>query len=182
MARFARFGAAGVGFALLSTSTVIAQSVGTPPAKGPSAALNDVLRRGPTNTPNVPYPMSEEIDPTGAPPYRTPDGRYVTPDPNSPDGWSPAQRLYPDYSQYRSNDSFRNRSYGQRDEMRPDQQFQGYYAYPQGGCVGGEDLGDAYNQGRYDARHDYLWHLAQQRAGRLLNQYAQMFDEGLEPF
>ncbi len=178
MARLARIGAFCAGLASFASLEVIyAQQSGSPPAQGPGAAMNDALRRA---TPQGPVLPLEEIDPTGAPPYRTPDGRYVTPDPNSPDGWSPAQRLYPDYSQFRSNDAFRERSYGQRDEMRP--QNQGYYAYPYGGYAGAEELGDAYNQGRYDARHDYLWHLAQQRAGRLLNQYAQMFDEGLEAF
>jgi len=182
MARVAQFGAACVGFALLSTSHVVGQQAGPPASKGPGAAMNDALRRGQAESPGPLLPLSEEFDPIGGPPYRTPDGRYVTPDPNSPDGWSPAQRLYPDYGQYRSGDSFRQRALGQRDEMRPNQQYQGYYAYPQDGCIGGADLGDAYSQGRYDARHDYLWHLAQQRAGRLLNQYAQMFDDGLEAF
>lgn len=180
MARFARIGAICAGLASFASLQVIhAQQGSSPPAQGLGAAMNNALRRA---TPQGPVLPLEEIDPTGAPPYRTPDGRYVTPDLNSPDGWSPAQRLYPDYSQFRSNDAFRERSYGQRDEMRP--QYQGYSAYPYGGYgyAGGEELGDAYNQGRYDARHDYLWHLAQQRAGRLLNQYAQMFDEGLEAF
>lgn len=181
MARFAWIRASCAGLAFLGfNSFTQAQQANNSPGNGPGAALNDALRR--STPPQGPLPLSEEWDPTGGPPYRTPDGRYVTPDPNSPDGWSPAQRLYPDYSRFRSNDSFRQRALGQRDEMRPDPQYQGYYAYPYGGCVGGDALGDAYSQGRYDARHDYLWHLAQQRAGRILNQYAQMFDEGLEAF
>lgn len=180
MARFARIGAFCAAFALLaSTPLTLAQQSGSPSQSGPGAAMNDALRRANPQTPQL-LPLSEEIDPTGGPPYRTPDGRYVTPDPNSPDGWNPAQRLYPDYSQFRSRDSFRDRALGQRDEMRP--QYQGNYAYPYGGYAGGEALGDAYEQGRYDARHDYLWHLAQQRAGRLLNQYAQLFDDGLAAF
>lgn len=179
MARFARIGAVCAGLAVFSSNQITsAQDTRSPSPSGPGAAMSDALRRA---NPQAPLqPLSEEFDPTGGPPYRTPDGRYVTPDPTSPDGWSPAQRLYPDYSQFRSPDSFRERALGQRDEMRP--QNQGYLAYPQGGYAGTEELGDAYNQGRYDARHDYLWHLAQQRAGRLLNQYAQMFDDGLVAF
>jgi len=181
MARFARIGAACIAHAILIQTSVPAQQPTAPKRRGPGAAMNDAFRRGQAPQAGQ-QPLSEEFDPTGGPPYRTPDGRYVTPDPNSPDGWSPAQRLYPDYSQFRSNDAFRNRALGSRDEMRSDQQYQGYYVVPQDVYIGGDALGDAYSQGRYDARHDYLWHLASQRAGRLLNQYAQIFDDGIEAF
>jgi tetratricopeptide (TPR) repeat protein len=40
----------------------------------------------------------------------------------------------------------------------------------------------AYNQGRYDAEHEYVWFIASHRAGRLLNQSAVQFDEGIRLF
>jgi tetratricopeptide (TPR) repeat protein len=43
-------------------------------------------------------------------------------------------------------------------------------------------VGAAYEQGRYDADHEYLWYIAAQRAGRLLNQHKEIFDEGLIMF
>ncbi len=48
----------------------------------------------------------------------------------------------------------------------------GYHAYE-------DDLYDAYEQGRYDADNDYLWWIASARAGRLLDQSREKFDQAI---
>jgi tetratricopeptide (TPR) repeat protein len=44
------------------------------------------------------------------------------------------------------------------------------------------DLRSAYERGRYDADHNYIWFIAAARAGRLLNQSRLKFDEGILMF
>jgi hypothetical protein len=131
------------------------------------------------------------MSPSGDP-FRMSPGHYVLPGPDSPDYWSPHIRPFPDYSYSRAPFSapltrsatpFRN--YGRQPA---------YNAAPALGCgsayVGGygyaapfyDDAASAYNQGRYDADREYNWFIASQRAGRLLNQYSAMFDEGMQQF
>jgi hypothetical protein len=112
-------------------------------------------------------------------------GHYVNPG-EGPTYWSPHIRPFPDASHYRYD--------LRRGRYRHHSRFNRFgvgtnYSYTPFGCggigYGSWDFGDAesaYNQGRYDADHEYLWYLASQRAGRLMNQYAALFDEGMELF
>lgn len=118
-------------------------------------------------------------------------GHYVLPAPYSPSNFSPHLRPFPDYSTFRQNPGTPvNRAFGA---------YGGFGAYPTGygpsgpilgygssfGCGGygcGGDVQSAYSQGRYDADHEYNWYIASQRAGRLMNQSAAEFDEGMQRF
>lgn len=120
-------------------------------------------------------------DPAGAAnvpaqPYLIGPGHYVMPAPYSPNNWSPHIRPFPDYSTLRQPLVSPNRSFGA-------------YALPGGACGSpylsapyNGDVESAYNQGHYDAEHEYLWFIASHRAGRLLNQSAAQFDEGIRFF
>lgn len=114
-------------------------------------------------------------------------GVYVVPAPYSPDYWSPTYRPEYDYNpdsrfglrHRRSSPRRFRRGYGR------DRTYRGYGdRYGGGYGYGGyrRDLGGAYRQGHYDAMHDYVWYIAAARAGRLLNQYREMFDEALVMF
>lgn len=162
-------------------------------AGGPGATLSDALRgggrngaagSGATNSDGAGamQPLSEPMDP--GPPYRTPDGRYVYPDDTNPNAWPPGGRIYPDYRQFPRRDAFERHIQTDRFGRQPDDGLGGVYVAPNVYAfpVEGRSLGEAYSQGRYDAQHDYLRHLADQRAGALLNQSAQAFDEGMEHF
>lgn len=121
-----------------------------------------------------------------AEPYLLRPGHYVFPAPYSPDYWSPHIRPFPDYSHSRYGFDGRgsNRGVRQKGFSRYERGFynRGYYdGYP-GGHGYGYDAEAAYNQGRYDADHEYLWFIAATRAGRLLNQYAEKFDLGVIQF
>ncbi len=119
--------------------------------------------------------------------YLRSPGHYLLLPSEGPGDWSPHYRPFPDYSQLRQPRFIRplpsNRlggSFGYSFNR-----FGGYYRG--NGFYGGYspyigNLEGAYNQGRYDADHEYLWYLASQRAGRLLNQYSAMFDEGMSLF
>ncbi len=114
--------------------------------------------------------------------YRLRRGHYVYPAPYSPDTWSPHIRPYYDYDPGRRRSGLRGRRsslrYGRRGGSRYRHDPYAAYGYgPYGGHVGA-----AYEQGRYDADHEYLWYIAAQRAGRLLNQHKEIFDEGLIMF
>lgn len=125
------------------------------------------------------------------PPTETPfllrPGHYVYPAPYSPDYWSPHLRPFPDYSHLsRPRNTHRIPSHRINGTSLGFGRFDGG-AYPTGGYGYGfsghaHELEDAYNQGRYDADHEYLWYIASERAGRLLNQYQAFFDEGLLQF
>ena len=165
---------------------------------GPGAALSDALRGGQngaagggaansggaagSNGAGAMQPLSEQMDP--GPPYRTSDGRYVYPNDAIPNAYPPGARSYPDYRQFPRQDAFERHIQTDRFGRQPDDGLGGVYVAPNVYAfpVEGRSLGEAYNQGRYDAQHDYLRHLADQRAGALLNQSAQAFDEGMEHF
>lgn len=147
--------------ASLAASTVSAQlrvvtlpSTNDPPAFAESAATDPLLLR---------------------------PGHYVLPSPYAADNFSPHLRPYPDYSHLRRPGSARFQS--QRAYAYPGYPSCGgsfaspypYYSY-------GVDPERAYNQGRYDADHEYVRYIASQRAGRLLNQYSVQFDEGVRLF
>lgn len=114
-------------------------------------------------------------------PYLLRPGHYVIPAPYSPSNWSPHLRPFPDYS-------------GLRRPPRVQDRLSGSYSLPYGSYSApysfapysngghGGDVAAAYNQGRYDADHEYLWFIASHRAGRLLNQSAAQFDEGIRLF
>lgn len=127
-------------------------------------------------------------------PYLLRPGIYVYPSPYRPDYWSPRIRRFPDYNP-RSRGGFDRRS---RSGLQSRRRFQdgrwipeygGQYGYGYGGGFDsgygyGQGYGPeaAYLQGHYDADHDYLWYIAAARAGRLLNQYKEQFDQGLLNF
>ncbi len=119
--------------------------------------------------------------------YMLRPGHYVVNPSDRPDYWSPHVRPFPDYStQYQPrglNRLPRNRIGGRSYSAAPS------YGFGHGvncGCAycappyyGYGDAAAAYNQGRYDADRQFLWHIAAQRAGRLINQSAEFFDEGI---
>lgn len=119
-------------------------------------------------------------------PYLLRPGHYVYPGPYGPDYWSPHVRPLPDYSHMRNrfdgrqpHGRFRSRGFSRYERGLYDRRY--YDGYP-GGYGYGHDAESAYNQGRYDADHEYLWYIAAARAGRLLNQYAEQFDLGVIQF
>ncbi len=128
--------------------------------------------------------LSNKATPQTAEPYLLRPGHYVLPSPYSPDSFSPHLRPFPDYSMLRRPNSARYQ--GQRASAA----YPGYpsnclnryesYSYPYQSFGG--NVESAYNQGRYDANHEYVWYIASQRAGRLLNQSAAQFDEALRFF
>lgn len=130
--------------------------------------------------PDDPAPSPSEL-------YLLRPGHYVINPSDRPDYWSPHIRPFPDYStQYQPrglNRLPRQRIGGRTYGAAPS------YAFGHGagcGCAycappyyGFADAAQAYNQGRYDADREYLWFIASQRAGRLINQSADFFDEGI---
>lgn len=144
-------------------------------------------RTPPTTQQQTATPDVDRSDPPQ--PYLLRPGHYVYPAPYRPDYWSPHIRPFPDYNP----DSYRGfgsrRSY--RGFNRRGSRFGGGTPYaPRRGYGYGYGYGQpyiydtegAYRQGRYDSDHEYLWYIASERAGRLLNQYAVQFDEGLLNF
>lgn len=108
-------------------------------------------------------------------------GHYVLPSPYAADNFSPHLRPFPDYSYLRRPGS--SRFQGQRASAYPGYpSCGGAYASPYPYYSYGGDVERAYNQGRYDADNEYVRYIASQRAGRLLNQYAVQFDEGVRLF
>lgn len=126
---------------------------------------------------NAPAPAES----TSGDPLLLRPGHYVLPSPYAADNFSPHLRPFPDYSYLRRPGS--SRFQDQRAFANPGYPSCGsafaspypYYSY-------GGDVERAYNQGRYDADHEYVRYIASQRAGRLLNQYAVQFDEGVRLF
>lgn len=114
--------------------------------------------------------------------YLLSPGHYVYPPTGRADDWSPHFRPAPDYSHLRQ-----PRLINPLPRHRLGRSFGGSYAYGDsyywGPAVAGSpyygNTADAYNQGRYDADHEYVWYIASQRAGRLINQSAEFFDEGI---
>ena len=117
-------------------------------------------------------------------------GLYVLPGQLGPDYWSPLLRRFPDYNPRAQGFNSRESYYGPL--------YSGYtcdpgaYCPPTGvGCGNGYgwgyspyygDTAAAYEQGRYDADYQYMWYIAAQRAGGLLNQYRELFQDGLLQF
>jgi tetratricopeptide (TPR) repeat protein len=151
-----------------AASNVLAQTTPTPRAGRPKST-------GPQATsPDPPPPPPREL-------YQLRSGLYVYPAPYSPDYWSPLIRPYPDYSRNSRVASPRRRRFG------PRYRTHGYGRGPWYGGYGygtpyAYDIEGAYEQGRYDADHEYLWYIASARAGRLLNQHREMFDQALIMF
>ncbi|MBN2563439.1 MAG: hypothetical protein JXQ75_21165 [Phycisphaerae bacterium] len=120
--------------------------------------------------------------------YRLASGRYVRPHPYRPDLYSPRMRTYPDYGTQRRPYSSRHghiRSPYRHNRLPRRAYGPGYrhgYVYDYGYSPYWGDAWDAYEQGRYDADHEYVWYIAAARAGRLLNQHREMFDEAIIMF
>lgn len=111
-------------------------------------------------------------------------GHYVYAAPYSPAYWSPHLRPFPDYSQFQ-----RGNLAGRRLNYRYGAFGAASYcggttapAYGSWNGYGSCDVDAAYNQGRYDAQREYLWYIAAERAGRLINQHAEKFDAGVTAF
>lgn len=150
---------------------------------GASSALAQSRSAGSWATDDNPYvhtiatPSQPESDL-----YLLSPGHYVYQPSGRADYWSPHIRPFPDYSTFsrpRGINPLRGNRLGS-----PRGNFhsysENYYwgpAVASAPCYG--NVSDAYNQGRYDADHEYLWFIASQRAGRLINQAAEMFDEGI---
>ena len=117
-------------------------------------------------------------------------GHYVLPQPYSPTNFSPHIRPFPDYSTLRQSPGTPvNPSFGAYPAgYGPNGPILGYGGsfacggFGSGGNSWGGDVQSAYNQGRYDSDHEYLWFIASQRAGRLINQSAAEFDDGIRCF
>lgn len=117
-------------------------------------------------------------------PYQLRPGYYVIPEPYSPDYWSPHLRPWPDHSDHRRHFSrdgglWNGPRYrtgpGCYGPCPPEYGYDGYVRH-------NGDLRQAYEQGRYDADHEYVWYIAAARAGRLLNQWSIQFDEAIIMF
>lgn len=154
-------------------------------AQSPFAMRNPALPKTPADS----TPPATAAEPSAAEPYMLRPGVYVIPGLPRPDYWSPLMRRFPDYNP--RSDCYRTR------ESYYQPLYSGYAYVPEPGypTVGGppyghgwggpgyrQELYDAYEQGRYDADHEYLWFIAAQRAGGLLNQYRQLFEEGIALF
>ncbi len=187
-----RFAALSTVLCGLLTTTVFAQAT-TTDRRGDSDKNQPVKKKYAPPTNSGRQVLSTQIAPSAERDlYQLAPGVYVYPAPYSPEYASPRVRPYPDYSdgyrldrrsrQYRSQPRYYR---GRGGEPRYDGRGYNSYRYdnrygydyrPYGGYR------DAYRQGRYDADHEYLWYIASARAGRLLNQYREMFDEALIMF
>ncbi len=163
---FCQIAILGVLAAPLAAQTAVPPRAGNPPAE---TAGPDARAAGPAEP---------------AEPYLLRRGHYVYPAPYSPDYSSPHLRPYNDYSLLRDRFDDRRGRHGfrRRGFSRYERGFGGGHSYRYGGYSYGYDAEEAYNQGRYDADHEYLWYIAAERAGRLLNQYAAQFDDGVLSF
>jgi tetratricopeptide (TPR) repeat protein len=165
-----------------------------PPAMPPHSTVTprDALQRSAPSRAAVPK-VGEESDlslPLDLPrePYLLRRGLYVYPAPYSPDYFSPLMRRFPDYSDPRGRYYTRESYYAPLYAGCPNGGGacppEAYYpppAYGYGQAPYGSFYG-AYEQGRYDADHEYAWYICAQRAGMLLNQYREMFEEGIVCF
>jgi len=112
-------------------------------------------------------------------PYQLRPGKYVSPEPYSPDYWSPHLRPWPDYSDHRRHFSRDGGLWnGPRYRTGPSRYGRcwpddGYDAYVRHNG----DLRRAYEQGRYDADHEYVWYFAAAGAGGLLIHWSIQFVE-----
>jgi tetratricopeptide (TPR) repeat protein len=151
--------------------------------------------RAAASTPNTNQPQSaatapgsQQPEPVAPQPYYLRPGVYVIPAPYSPTNFSPTIRTAPSLGNPQSDiarsDIYRpqNGNWGDWNPY-PSTYSNGYY---HGNAAGwspyGGDPAAAYEQGRYDADHDYIWYIASQRAGRLINQWSEQFDDGILMF
>ncbi len=122
--------------------------------------------------------------------YMQRPGVYVIPGPYSPDYYSPTYRSYPAPAYVQP--GWQSRGVVPPPRHRGSRGNWGYWvpgpracgsgrAYPPGydWAPWGGGWAAGYEQGRYDADHDYIEYIAAQRAGRLLNQWAVQFDEAI---
>lgn len=153
----------------VSSSAVFGQRLA--PANGPRLSRPVIQHPAPAAL-HQPQPPSRPSEP-----YMLRPGVYVIPAPYSPDYWSPTIRSYSSLGYPRSQfasraRSFRPRSHGNWGCWNPYPPAYGWAPY-------GADPYSAYEQGRYDAEHDYVWYIASQRAGQLLNQWSEQFDQAI---
>lgn len=118
--------------------------------------------------------------------YLLAPGHYVQNPSDRADYWSPHVRPSPDFSHASQPRNItplpRNRLGGTWRGAQPSTvQTTGGWCGTGYGCNHAPFYNEAaaYDQGRYDADNEYLWFIASQRAGRLINQSADLFDEGI---
>lgn len=115
-------------------------------------------------------------------------GHYVYEPSDRADYWSPHVRVFPDYSALRRPRNVNRLPYRRLGgawpttggwSTPPVSPFACGRGFGYGNGYYWGDAADAYNQGRHDANQEYIWAIASQRAGRLINQSAEFFDEGI---
>lgn len=171
-------------YGTIATSTALGQS--SESAQYPTRdQANATTAAEQPERPSTPPPPIE--------PYLLRPGHYVLPGPYDPTYWSPHLRPFPDYSthrqlprrtaaaeRYRYFRTPRGAYYpGYRDDCPPPNSYYGRSPYS---GIYWTDVRDAYEQGRYDADHEYVWYIASQRAGGLLNQHRELFEQALIQF
>jgi tetratricopeptide (TPR) repeat protein len=120
-------------------------------------------------------------------------GEYVIAQPYGPDKHSPTFRSCPPrvsvHSGWQrrgwvSSPRFTGRrgNWGYWVPSRPAITYAPSYYSGYGWSSYGDDWATGYEQGRYDADHDYIEYIAAQRAGRLINQWADQFDQAILMF
>lgn len=128
--------------------------------------------------PQPPTPAPQEGAP--AEPFLLRPGHYVYPAPYSPDYFSPHLRPFPDYSCLQRRPGGFARTPGGRSGCVPGSGY--FQGWNYGGVPYYWDVADAYAAGRYDADREYVWYIASQRAGQLLNQFREQFDNAILSF
>lgn len=142
------------------------------------AQIKVVMLPGPSESPTQRNSLPPE-------PVLLSPGHYVLPAPYSQSNFSSHIRPFPDYSTLRQAPCTPlDRSFGAYPAgYGPTGPILGYGSSVACGGYGcGADVQSAYNQGRYDSDHEYLWFIASHRAGRLINQSAAQFDDGIRLF
>ncbi|HVP09868.1 MAG TPA: tetratricopeptide repeat protein [Phycisphaerae bacterium] len=165
----------------LSSTVLLAQQ---PATRGNAPAPGANQQPGATTAPGTQQPSAAAPQP-----YYLRPGVYVIPAPYSPTYFSPTIRTYPSLGNPQDPDIARSDIYRSQNgnwgnwNPFPSTYYNGYYyGTGSGWSPYGGDPAAAYEQGRYDADHDYVWYIASQRAGRLLNQWSDQFDDGILRF
>jgi tetratricopeptide (TPR) repeat protein len=170
-----------VAIASIANTALLAQQPATRGAAQPPKAN---ARPGATTAPGA--QQSETVSPE---PYYLRPGVYIIPAPYSPTNWSPTIRTWPSLGDARCDigrsDIYRppiNNNWGNWNSYPSTYSNGCYYGTGSGWSPYGGDPVAAYEQGRYDADHDYVWYIASQRAGLVLNQWGEQFDQGILMF
>jgi hypothetical protein len=173
----------------LVLSLIAVVGVGNSGVLGQQQAGRMLAARQATASPGRAAPPNEQSGAAGqAEPYMMRPGVYVIPGPYSPTYWSPTLRpaLAPGVEWYGWTGTGRSL-------VRRGGALGGSGCGPSGNCgyqyqpgygwvPFGGDWQTGYELGRYDAEHDYVWYIASQRAGELLNQWREQFESAILDF